>query len=73
MLNTLVNNLFSKLFIEEVEEYLEPMKVVGLSLPCFCVENRQINLAQVATGSLICVGSWRLWTRCVGRFLDGLG
>ena len=73
MLNTLVNNLFSKLFIEEVEEYLEPMKVVGLSLPCFCVENHQINLAQVATGSLICVGSWRLWTRCVGRFLDGLG
>lgn len=65
------------MFIEEVEEYLEPMKVVGLSSPCFCgwwlVENHQINLAQVATGSLICVGSWRLWTRCVGRFFDGLG
>lgn len=53
MLNTLVNNLFSKLFIEDVE-------------------NHQINLAQVVTGRLIYVDSWRLCTRFVRRFLDSL-
>lgn len=63
----------AKCLLKRWKNTLNPMKVVGLSSPCFCgwwlVENHQINLAQVATGSLICVGSWRLWTRCVGRFL----